>query len=228
MFYITGDRHGDFENEKWNWKGHEGDTLIVLGDAGLNYDGSLNDMIKKDQLNRTGFITFCIHGNHENRPQNIESYYIEEYCGGKVYVEKDFPNLKFAIDGEVYKFGEYECLVIGGAYSVDKPIRLEMGWRWFSDEQPSDEIKNTVENKIADIEHRIDIVLTHTCPLKYEPREWFLRGLDQSEVDKSTEKWLGEIEKRLIYKKWYCGHFHGEKSIDRIRFLYKTIEELSI
>ena len=228
MDYITGDRHGDFEYEKWSWKNHEGDTLIVLGDAGLNYDGSFNDLIRKDQLNRAGFTVFCIHGNHENRPQNIKSYYIEEYRGGQVYVEKDYPNLKFAIDGEVYQFGEYKCLVIGGAYSIDKDIRLEMGWRWFPDEQPSEEIKTRVEQKVADLQHNVDIVFSHTCPKKYEPKEWFIRGLDQSEVDKSTEEWLDTIESRLHYKKWYCGHFHGEKCIDRIQFMYKAIEELKI
>lgn len=32
-----------------------------------------------------------------------------------------------------------------------------------------------------------DIVLTHTCPYKYEPREAFMQGLDQSKLDKFME-----------------------------------------
>ena len=72
------------------------------------------------------------------------------------------------------------------------------------------------------------MLLTHTCPLKYEPREWFLRGLDQSEVDKSTEKWLGEIEKRLIYKKWYCGHYHGSKKIDGFQFMFLDFDSFGV
>lgn len=34
----------------------------------------------------------------------------------------------------------------------------------------------------------IDMVLSHTCPLKYEPIEVFMKGINQSDVDKSMEK----------------------------------------
>ena len=44
---------------------------------------------------------------------------------------------------------------------------------------------------------KVDVVLSHTTPLKYEPVEVFLLGIDQSKVDKSTEKWLDGIEDRL-------------------------------
>ena len=44
---------------------------------------------------------------------------------------------------------------------------------------------------------KVDIVLTHTTPLKYEPVETFLPGIEQSNVDKSTEEWLDTIEDRL-------------------------------
>ncbi len=54
-------------------------------------------------------------------------------------------------------------LVIGGAYSVDKYYRLENDLLWFADEQPSAEIKTYVEDQIT--KNRIDIVLSHTCPI---------------------------------------------------------------
>ena len=41
-----------------------------------------------------------------------------------VWVEDKYPNLLFAKDGEVYDFDGYKCLVIGGAYSVDKYWRI--------------------------------------------------------------------------------------------------------
>jgi len=41
-------------------------------------------------------------------------------------------------------------------------------------------------------------------------------------VDKSTEKWLDSIEDRLDYEKWYCGHYHTNKTIDKMRFLYDS------
>ena len=71
----------------------------------------------------------------------------------------------------------------------------------------------------------VDIVLTHTAPLRYEPVEVFLPGLNQSMVDKSTEQWLHTIEERLDYQKWYCGHYHTIKKIDRIEFMFDNFDE---
>ena len=73
----------------------------------------------------------------------------------------------------------------------------------------------------------MDVVLSHTTPLKYEPVEVFLSGVDQSQVDKSTEEWLDGIEDRLEYKKWYCGHYHTEKKIDRVEIMFESFGEFS-
>ena len=121
----------------------------------------------------------------------------------------------FFIDGLNY-------LVIGGAYSVDKNYRLANGYGWWEDEQPSDEIKAFVEKQI--MARSIDIVLSHTCPCKYEPKETFLPFVDQSKVDKSTELWLDTIEKKLDYKAWYCGHWHIDKIVDKLHFLFHSFE----
>lgn len=73
---------------------------------------------------------------------------------------------------------------------------------------------------------QIDIVLSHTTPLKYEPVEVFMPGIDQFKVDKSTEEWLDGIEERLEYEKWYCGHYHTEKQIDRLRIMFNDFTVL--
>ena len=54
-----------------------------------------------------------------------------------------------------------------------------------------------------------DLVLSHTCPIIYEPTDLFLSVVDQSTVDKATERWLGGIEYNLDYKLWAFGHFHS-------------------
>lgn len=120
---------------------------------------------------------------------------------------RNYPNILFAIDGEVYDFNGNSCIVIGGAYSVDKYYRLARGWSWFPDEQPSEEIKAKVERVLAERNWKIDIVLSHTGPLKYEPTEVFLPMIDQSTVDKSTEVWLEQIEAKLDYERWYFAHY---------------------
>ena len=90
-------------------------------------------------------------------------------------MQPEYPNLIFAKDGEIYTMNGLQYLVIGGAYSVDKYYRLSRGWNWWPDEQPSPETKTYVERQIR--EKRFDIVLSHTCPFKYEPAEMFLAAL---------------------------------------------------
>ena len=70
------------------------------------------------------------------------------------------------------------------------------------------------------------VVLSHTSPFKHEPREVFLDFIDGSTVDKSTEIWLDAIEDRLDYELWFCGHYHTNKTVDRMRFLFNDFFEL--
>ena len=111
---------------------------------------------------------------------------------------------------------------------MDKFYRLEKGYGWWPDEQPSPEIKADVERKLEAMDHKVDIVLSHTCPRKYEPVETFLGFIDQSTVDKSTEDWLDEIEANTDYRKWYCGHYHTRKRIDRMQFMFEDYDVLSV
>lgn len=113
--------------------------------------------------------------------------------------------------------------MIGGAYSVDKDFRLEYGFRWFPDEQPSDQIKDYVEKKLDLADWKVDIVLSHTVPIRYEPYNRLSAGIDQSKIDKSTELWLDQIEQKLTYKKWYAGHYHCSKKKNRLRIMYDDI-----
>ena len=138
----------------------------------------------------------------------------------------DYPNLLFAKDGEVYDLDGQKTIVIGGAYSVDKWYRLQRDMNWFPDEQPSEEIKASVEQKLDALNRKVDAVLTHTCPERYIPREAFLSSVDQLTVDNSTEVWLDTIAERLSYKAWYCGHWHINKRIDNMHFLFDGFEIL--
>ena len=231
-FYITGDKHGKLKPVKRFAKDNgltAEDTIIILGDAGFNFFKGERDGWTKKTVAGIEPSVFCIHGNHEMRPQSLPWLYHEkEWRGGKVFVENAYPNILFAKDGEVYDLGGISAIVIGGAYSVDKWYRLERGAKWFPDEQPSDEVKARVEAKLDELDWKVDVVLSHTCPFGYEPTEAFLPGIDQSMVDTSTEAWLDRIERRLDYKKWYCGHWHIEKSIDRMRFMFNEFEPLEL
>ena len=227
MIYITGDKHAYF-NDVFNFCYENNttidDILIVLGDAGINYFTNDRDYILKNSLLQLPITLFCIHGNHEERPENIENYKTKLFHNGIVYYEEEYPSILFAKDGEIYKFDNKKVLVIGGAYSVDKEFRLKYGYNWYSSEQPSFETKEKILDLVNKIKN-VDVVLTHTCPYKYIPREMFLSGIDQRKVDNSLEIYLDKIEDNLNYKKWYCGHYHTDKSIDKIRFMFHDIVE---
>jgi len=227
--YLTGDTHGNFYRigrfcHKMQTSNE--DVFIILGDAGINYYGDDRDQEKKRYLSSLHITLFCIHGNHERRPATLSSYYEQYWNGGIVYYEKEYPHILFAKDGEVYDFNGLKTIVIGGAYSIDKYYRLSRGYAWFEDEQPSLKIKHDVEKQLENHDWKIDVVLSHTCPRKYEPIEVFLSNINQSSVDTSTEDWLDEIENKLDYKRWFCGHFHTSKTVDRIRFMFEDYMEL--
>ncbi len=222
MTYITGDKHADFREVFYFCYDNDTtteDILIILGDAGINYYANEKDYFLKDSLLQYPITFFCIHGNHEERPENIKSYKTKQFHNGIVYYEEDYPNILFAKDGEVYDFNNKKTLVIGGAYSVDKYFRLSKGYNWYESEQPNDKTKNKVRKVLKNLDHKIDIIISHTCPYKYLPREMFLEDIDQSTVDNSTEYFLNEIEESTNYNLWYCGHYHTDKEIDRIEEL---------
>ena len=231
VIYITGDTHGQFKRVKKFSEIAETtveDVLIILGDAGINYHGNKKDYNLKKYIKKIPLTLFCVHGNHEMRPAHIESYEVIDYMGGKAYQDPQFPNIIFAIDGEIYTFNGLKTIVCGGAYSVDKDYRITAGLKWFYDEQPNEDIKQKVEQKLAEQQNKIDVFLSHTTPLNYMPAEMFLSCVDQSTVDKSTEIWLQNTEDNLAYKHWYCGHYHTDKIVDKVEILFKSIKEFKV
>lgn len=224
MVYYTGDIHGKKQEiielcERFELT--EEDIVVLLGDVGANYYKSERDKRLKRALSRLKPTIFCIHGNHEIRPANIPSYQTKEWNGGIVWYEEEYPNLLFAKDGEIFTMDGLTHLVIGGAYSVDKYYRLMRDYGWWPDEQPSAEIMDYVEQQIQG--RHFDVILSHTCPFKYEPVEAFLPMIDQKTVDTSTEEWLDRIEDTAQYDAWLCGHWHINKRIDKIQFLFHDV-----
>ena len=227
-FYITGDTHGNFNRINYfceKFETSKEDILCILGDAGINYYLNKKDYMLKQVLQDMPITFFCIHGNHEERPFNISTYITKKWNEGIVYYEEEFPNILFAKDGEIYNINGKSILVIGGAYSVDKEYRLLKGWSWFKDEQPNKEIVKYIEKQITKQRH-FDIVLTHTCPIKTEPRHMFLPFIDQSKVDKTTELLLQRIADWITFDNWYFGHFHGHWDNGKYHMLFEDYVEV--
>ena len=224
--YITGDKHRNFDRLiAFCKKNHlrKKDVIIILGDSGFNYYGDKRDDALKEKLAGLNVTLFCIHGNKENRPHHISTYGIQTFCNGRVYYEPKYPNLFFAVDGEIYRFLGKDYIAIGGAHSVDKIRCLQEGLPFWSDEMPGRETRELVEEKLANRQHQIDGFLTHTCPYSYLPTEMFIstkRNANSNkkntqnveyplDIDRSTEYWL-------------------DKKIDKIRMMYQEITLLGL
>lgn len=229
MIYITGDTHRDFENVIEFCHLHNttiDDVLIILGDVGLNYYLDSSDNKVKKRVAELPITLFCVRGNHEERPENINTYTTTNFFNGECYLEKQYPNIIFAKDGEVYTINSKKCIVIGGAYSVDKHYRLLRGWHWFESEQLTNDEMNHIENVLnVEYNNKIDIVLSHTCPYDTRPTHLFMQGLDQSTVDNTMEIWMQKVADNISFDKWYFGHFHGDWENGKYEMLYKTIKE---
>ena len=227
MIYITGDTHRDFSRIIQFCKEHnttQDDIMVVLGDNGINYYGNDIDTWFKQSLSQLPITLFLIKGNHDLRPEKLPQYQSTTFCGGQAYVETEFPNLIFAKDGEVYDLNGKSALVIGGAYSIDKDYRLVNGLRWFPDEQPTPEIKASVECLVTHRKH-FDFILTHTCPLSFVLDNAIVDRL-YPDSDTSTEEWMDWVREQITYGRWYCGHWHRDKDCGNVRFMYYDIEPL--
>lgn len=233
--YITGDTHGDFMRIEMFCEENKtttDDIMIICGDAGINYDLGQRDKKLKERLSKLPITLLIVHGNHEERAWNIETYYAGHIRVGqnRIYAwrEDEFPNILFTSDYSFATINAKTFIFVGGAYSVDKYYRLTNGYHWFESEQMSQERMDLIIKQVSGhrLVNKVDYIISHTCPLKYEPIEAFLPGIDQSTVDKRTEKFLDQIEELVEYKHWYCGHYHISKHLEKLSFLFYEIVEL--
>lgn len=223
--FITADLHGSFKpirdfyiymNSNYNKSSSltEEDVIIVLGDFGGNYFFNHRDKEFKEKLKSYKAQFFIVRGNHEQRPSLCAEKYPnlwtkEKMFDNQVWVEKEFPFIKYAIDFPcVYNIHGHKTLIIPGAYSPDKLYRIEHNWSWFEGEQLTEEEMKYGLNLIKENNNKFDIILSHTCPIIFEPTDLFLPTINQNLVDRTTERYLGNIEYNVDYKLFLWGHFH--------------------
>lgn len=217
--FVRGDTHGYFDwLPQWCEENHttKNDILIILGDAGIMYYGPKKTREKylKEFISKCPITLMCVRGNHEERPANYSStcfeiWNIDPVVEDGCYFEPDYPNIKYIADGSIFYLNDKRCLAIGGAYSIDKEYRLLMGWRWFADEELTDEEMCNILDKI---DHQsFDYVFTHTCPEAWQPTDLFINSIDQSKVSKRMEQFLTTVSEIINFKHWYFGHFHAHR-----------------
>ena len=226
--FVKGDFHSQFGGLKDFCKKAETtteDILVVLGDFGVNYSFGANDFYLKKSLSKLPITFAAVHGNHEERSSCVKGYHkINSPFGlGEMWHDSQFSNQYFFENGVHTIYGK-TILVLGGAYSVDKHYRLINGHKWFSSEQISDEMKAKFLQETAGKHY--DYILAHTCPTNYIPRDMFLPMINQDEVDRSTEDFLQKIIDQTTFDKFFCGHWHTDRIVDKIRFVFHDYLEV--
>ena len=219
-------------------------AVIILGDAGLNFYLNNTDKKYKKLLNGMGYHVYCVRGNHEERPENIPGIHpaFDENVNGMVWQEYDYSNISYLMDGNEYSICGRSFLVLGGAYSVDKWYRLaRAGYTaaeaetadpkkcgWFKDELLTYDEMSEIWDKICGKNY--DFILSHTCPLSWEPTDLFLSCIDQTTVDKSMELWLDKVRQVVKYGVWCFGHYHADRVerpyVEQFYQEYETIDTI--
>lgn len=238
--FIIGDLHGRTEPVKNFYRNYIKDTpkeneenwIICLGDFGALYYFDYRDHNFKKELSKYPFKYFVIRGNHEARAGDTAAYdsYVgweEVDCfGGKCLRQVNYPNIYYAEDkGGIYRIAGRKCLIIPGAYSVDKWYRLQRGWAWFSDEQLTP-LEMADLSAVAEGQH-FDLVLSHTCPYRYRPEDLFLRSVDQSRVDNTMELWMDDLHDKITFGTWCFAHYHQDRiEAPFVEMFFHEVEKL--
>lgn len=215
MIYLAGDTHGTFDLGKLirffecaeELHLTKNDYVIILGDCGVVWDGSVGDEKVKHALQKLPVTVLFIDGNHENFDL-LNSYPVEEWHGGKVHiVASDIIHL---MRGQLYNIEDKTFFTFGGAFSVDKALRRE-GIDWWPEEIPTnDEYKEGWRN-LEDVDLCVDFILTHTAPMEVV-REM---GYDEDpEEEQELRRFLQKIVDNVSFDAWFFGHFHEDVNVD--------------
>ena len=224
MIYLAGDIHGEleiykliefFEQEASVKTLSEEDYVIILGDAGVCWDGGSRDLKVVQQLNELPVTVLWIDGNHENFDV-IDSLPITDWHGGKVqFIGEKIIHL---MRGYVYEISGKTFWAFGGGFSIDKMYRKE-GVSWWPGEMPSKDEYERGKWNLLQRNNEVDYIITHTVP----------RNIACSLVKRIL---LGEEELQLYFleiaglasfKKWYFGHWHVDYRFGKYVGLYNKI-----
>ena len=230
MIYVTGDTHRKIDNrfsEKPLTKLTEKDYLIILGDfGGIWYENDEINNLFLSYFEKQKYTTLFIDGNHENH-KKLNDFPVEVWNGGKIHRIKN--NIFHLMRGQIFNIDGYKIFTFGGAYSIDKHIRTEF-IDWWKEEEGNYEEMNEAFDNLEKENNQVDFILTHAGPASKLKN--FFNYFGMNFTSSSTEKFLDEINNKVKFKHWFCGHYHEnvnlgwfskEKDDSKITILYNKI-----
>ena len=221
MIYVTGDIHANLDIGKISTKRFpqqkqlgKNDYLIILGDFGLVWDGSNEEMYWRNWLSQKSFTTLWLDGNHENFDY-LKSFPEVAMFGGTV--QKIAPDIYHLLRGQVFTIEGKTFFVMGGAASHDRHHRKEH-ISWWKEEMPSSLEMESAINSLDKVGWKVDYVLTHCAPRSVQTmlEPWY--------ENDPLVSFLDRVRSDLIFKRWYFGHYHIDKQVSEQFFaLYNRI-----
>ena len=213
---FCGDIHGEFAELvcKMERYGIQDSVIVVLGDCGIGFQkpGYYPHIYKKKlekKLDKYNNIILCIRGNHDD----------PRYYDNPEYI-LNLPRLRTLPSNTLLKVMGYNILCIGGAISIDRDERIEYNDTKLKPNHPKcywDNEGPIILDDILDIDCKVDIVLSHTSPISFDPP--LFRGENSGVKEEilwedilNTRNYLELINSRLKPKRWYYGHFHKSYS----------------
>ena len=208
MIYITGDTHGEqgrfvYSEEEKTWT--ESDHIIVCGDFGFLFRNKRAENLFLDDLEKRPYTLCFVDGNHENFPA-IFSYPKEKWNGG--YIHRIRKNVIHLMRGQVFTIEGKKIFTMGGAYSMDRCMRI-LGQSYWNEELPSDaEYKEAISN-LRENDFTVDYIIAHTAPREIIRRMGNYPDAHDMELTCFLEYCMHEV----AHRHFYCGHWHMDKKI---------------
>lgn len=235
----------------------ESDFVIICGDMGLVWADDGEFAYNKRWLCGLPFTILWVQGNHENYDMIARYPIELWHGGKVRHIARDKIILLergqvFEVEGNrFFTFGGASTHDIQGgildrispSYEKDRkwanrsglPFRVK-GESWWAQELPSEEEMQEGRDNLAQVGYRVDFVITHCL-------SGTMLGKLQTALAKSGQEgraleiglrgrdilndYFDEIEERLQYRHWFCGHYHENLRLDgRHTVLYGDIVSL--
>lgn len=243
MIYITGDCHADwrrfssgvFPEQKEMTKE---DYVIICGDFGY-WTPSREQDYWLDWLSDKSFTTLFVDGNHENF-DGLYGMPIVPWNGGKVHKVRE--SILHLMRGQVYEIDGCRIFTFGGAQSHDidggilettdelfykkrrKLDDLGIPYRvnhvsWWKEELPSEEEMMEGKRNLASCSNEVDYIITHCC--SSSTQALISHGAYKRDI---LTDYLEDIRQNTKFKRWFFGHYHDNKQVNREEImLYERI-----
>ena len=248
--WVTGDMHGDIsrlsvESFPDGKNMDKSDVIEILGDFGLVWEQEESKYEKwwLDWLNDKPFTTVVTLGNHENYDR-IKKLPAVKMFGAPVWKLRD--SVFILQSGYVYNINDTKIWNFNGGQSHDiddgiidsndpdwktkvfmmkasgrERFRIK-GINWWKEEIEQDSrIYKRGLKELAKVNNEVDFIWTHCTNTETAKLIGFY------ETDRLC-KYLDEIRNIAIFKAWYFGHYHIDKTVEPGHVcLYTKIERIA-